>query len=583
MNTRKITVNVFIPFFLLLQTLCNAQEPMLFYTCKGSNVVLDLGVCPITGSTFSWSAGGVEISKLLNPAVKPLKTTSYLFKCTHPTGTIVTKTAKVVVIEEVKLDGDLSDRLEGSTLPFKAEIVGEIPADLSVKYIFTWSTPTSTGTKEVVNNLKMANVDIIAPIIPLTSTSHKEIITVSLQIKIGDKGICSPVTKKLNLIQLWINYFRDAAFGSSKDWKVVIRKPIEYSVNATSDCTCDWEISGPTKTWTLKNNMMTTLSNRDLEISPTSIVNIRVGGYDFTGKNSWLGSANGQVKLTCKDSKGNSKIRLLSDQITTNPSAVKIFFDMYKDVYGRNASHNSSTSTDANTRTGGLIFSLIPANMGALYFPPLWYLFWKEGNVIPKLNDLDRFGNPLFVWMADDPTPSAVQGYGAWTKISLSSGTPFEKIILHNQATKPNYGSVFTDKASKRFLLGGTGTHLQCLAETMRHELYHKFVDDIWGGPFTLGTSRVGHSDTDGLPDTEELLGYIADNLPLTYVNNPDTYNIRYSPIKYYVSALQDYSDNELRCLVMERDVSTIPLSATVIYYPSSDWSNSIDNINWTR
>lgn len=294
-------------------------------------------------------------------------------------------------------------------------------------------------------------------------------------------------------------------------------------------------------------------------------------------------AANGQIKLTCKDSKGNTKIRMLSDQIIINPSGVKIFFDMYKDVYGRKASHRGSISTDQNVRTSGLITSLIPANMGALYFPSLWYLFWKEGNVIPKLNDLDRFGNPLFVWMADDPTPRAVQGFGAWQKINLSGGATFEKVILHDQATKLNYGSPFKDKLLKSFLLGGTGTHLQCLAETMRHELYHKYVDEIWGGPFNLGTSRVGHSDTDGLPNTEELVGYVAANLPITYANNPDTYNIMYSPIKYFISLLQDYSDNEIRCLVMERDVSTIPLGATVIYYPSLDWSNSVDNINWTR
>lgn len=187
MNTRKITTGVFISFFLLLQTVCIAQvepsvSPMLLYICKGSGVVVDVGVCPAPGSKFSWSiVGGAEISTSLTHRVTPTKTTSYLFKCTHPTGGVVTKIVKVVVVEEVKLDGDVSDRLEGSTLPFKAEIVGDIPADLPIKYIFTWSTPTFTASKEVVNNLKMVNVDIKAPVIALTDVDNKELMKVSLQ------------------------------------------------------------------------------------------------------------------------------------------------------------------------------------------------------------------------------------------------------------------------------------------------------------------------------------------------------------------------------------------------------------------
>lgn len=186
MMIRKIAVHVFISCCLFFQTLSIAQisptvSPMLLYSCKGSSIVLDLGICPITGSTFSWSAGATVISTKLNPTVNPIKTTSYLFTCTHPTGGVVIKILKVIVVEDFKLDGDISDRLEGSKLPFKGEVVGDIPADLAIKYVFTWTTPSATGSKEVINNLKMANVDITAPIIPLTSTSHKELMTVSLQ------------------------------------------------------------------------------------------------------------------------------------------------------------------------------------------------------------------------------------------------------------------------------------------------------------------------------------------------------------------------------------------------------------------
>ena len=203
------------------------------------------------------------------------------------------------------------------------------------------------------------------------------------------------------------------------------------------------------------------MSNNDLQISYSSIYGFPASVLVFTGKNNWLGTANGQVKVTCTDAKGNTLTRLLSEQVGTTPPNVKIFFDMYKTYTGTDPSHLNSKSLDKNLRFTGFLFSLKPQN-ASTYFPPLWYLFWKEGNVIPKLNDLNRYGESLFVWGADDPSPTATQSYGDTRIEILSNGVPFERITLYRLSTTTNYGIPFTDLNSKTFLKGGKGIHLQC-------------------------------------------------------------------------------------------------------------------------
>jgi hypothetical protein len=589
MKLEKIIFILF--YFMLLRFGANAQiapviKPMLFYICKGSSVALDLGICPKPGAIISWKAeGGLEISTALSPNISPIKTTNYLFECRHPDGLIVLKTAKVVVIEDVKLsfEKNLLECMDGSNLEITGEIVGDIPSDLAIKFSFTWEISTANDKKDVITTSKVSKVTIKTPIIALTNVNHEEQMKVNLQIKIEDKNMCLPVEKIIKLRQLWINYFRDAASGSAKDWKIVIGNPIESSVNATSDCKCDWTISGPTKTWILENYQATTLTNNNLKIKYSSIAQVVPGGYQFIGKNTWLGTANGQIKLVCTDARGNSRTRLLSEQVVSNPLTVKIFFNMYDDAIGRTSSHFQSTSVDENVRFSGLVYSLNPLNT-ASYHPPLWYLFWKDGNVIPRLNDVNSIGEPLFVWMASSPTVGVIE-YGGWLSTTIN-GLPFQRILLKNNATRVNsgVGRTITDLDRKTFPFGGSGKHLQCLAETMRHELYHKFIDNTWGG---VGPSRISHFDTDGIPDNEEILGYIADILPKTLFNTSDTYNIQYQPPAQFITPFYDYSDNELRCLVMERDVATPlavssnPTPLTVLYYPSLDWSNSINNINW--
>ena len=345
--TKKLIVAL-----LFVQTFSFAQvEPttaiISMYTCKGTEIELDLGICPPSGSKVSWkSEAGREISTSVKVIVKPSKTTSYLFQCTHTEGTITTiikKIVKVVVIETVKIkvEDNLTECMEGRNLAFTGEIVGDIPADLTIKYIFTWGT---IDKKEIPSASKIVNATIKAPVIALTDVDHEDMMKVNLQIKIGDKNICSPAEIKIKVIQLWINYFRDAApavSGSSKDWKIVIGKPVEFSVKATSDCKCDWDISGPTKTWALKNATSTALLNNTLKIDYSSIYGFSGGILGFSGKNDWLGTSNGQVKVTCTDAKGNTRTRLLKDQVVSNPPSVKIFFDMYLTFTGAIPSHKN--------------------------------------------------------------------------------------------------------------------------------------------------------------------------------------------------------------------------------------------------
>lgn len=606
MNTRKIAANIFILFFLLLQTLCVAQtgpivSPMQVYICKGTGVVLDLSICPVSGAKFSWSvAGGGEISTSLTHRVTPTKTTSYLFKCIHPNGSILTKTVKVVVIEEIKLKNikiedkelttDLRECWEESNITFKGEVVGDIPEDLQIKYIFSWGL-TSLFVKEVSSSTKTVNVTLKTPVVPPTSTTHREDMTVSLKIEIGGKTICTPVQKTITLVKLWIDAFSDQlGIGtSSKSWKIVIGNPIEYKVTGVNECTCDWKISGPYKTWDLNNNLGTGLSGNNLSIDYKSIHKKTGIDYDFIGENRWLGAVtkvdgvnkpNGEVTLVCKDGRGHTRTRLLSEQRSGVGSI--IFFNKDKDIRGLNPEHYKSDypgTTDAakEERLVGLLVSLQPQFIKNTYFPPLWYLFWKEGGVVNQLKATKSDGNPLFVWMVEPAI------YGKNIRNDM--------IVLTDNTVQMNDGAGFTgsfmDNNGETFFRGGIGTGIQCLAEIMRHELYHREVRMLWGG---IGAIRANHRDTDGLPDDEETINYREGRFPITSADSSDTYGIR-NPYATF-----DYSDNELRCLVLERGSSIgknvlgnpTPLGVVVEYYPfydwssNSDWSNGIYNKAWT-
>ena len=109
---------------------------------------------------------------------------------------------------------------------------------------------------------------------------------------------------------------------------------------------------------------------------------------------------------------------------------------------------------------------------------------------------------------------------------------------------------------------------MNCVAETLSHELYHVYCQLSWGG---LGI-RDGHSDTDGLPDTDEdtPTEYHGVHFSKTFISNSDTYLYGYPYVE------NDYSDQEVRCRVVERN-------ERLQIYKINDWAACVHNIKWMR
>lgn len=94
----------------------------------------------------------------------------------------------------------------------------------------------------------------------------------------------------------------------------------------------------------------------------------------------------------------------------------------------------------------------------------------------------------------------------------------------------------------------GTGSGIDCVAETIAHEKYHKYIYDTYNGQTD--------TDGDGVPDSVESTLFGINTLP----NDPDTYNMG--------GSYSSYGDNEIRCRKKE-------LNTGITVYPSKDWSDT--------
>ena len=178
------------------------------------------------------------------------------------------------------------------------------------------------------------------------------------------------VSKTINVYKLLITKFQD--YKSKKPWKVVVGQDIEAVASASPDVSgFNWEMpdlfNATEKSWRLQvsNTYYVKIPFSDLSINGAGTVN-RVKNADF-------GDKYGCVVVSCKDNSGNGVTHITASRNTTasydflmNPAkGAKVFFPM------------NVTLTGLPTYPKG-----IPNRSVA---KPIWYIFWKEGNVVEAL------------------------------------------------------------------------------------------------------------------------------------------------------------------------------------------------------
>lgn len=276
--------------------------------------------------------------------------------------------------------------------------------------------------------------------------------------------------------------------GTGKDWKVVVNGSIAYSAIASAHCT-SWE-------WDMEDGVPD-VWNPTGGTSKTG-TGMSIPNSDMPSSNSKFGDAYGTVNVYCEDADG-SEHQFYSTSM--NPSEkTRVFFDK-----------SASTNPDGSV--------------------PNWYYYWKSGNVCGINSDVHYDAGGDFGYYipgqdhvhVQDSAPTTNTGPETYTKVPGDSVT-----------------------------VTGQGVGIDCVAETIGHEKYHKYIYETYNGQ--------ADTDSDGIPDSIEST---MDGIN-TFVHDPDSYNMG----GHYSS----YGDNELRCRKKE-------LSPGIAVYPDRDWSE--DGRQW--
>lgn len=163
--------------------------------------------------------------------------------------------------------------------------------------------------------------------------------------------------------------------------------------------------------------------------------------------------------------------------------------------------------------------------------PPNWFYYWRGGGVCGIPSDAQYDASASFGYTR--PGVDSILRLGPLAPATNSGPETFT-------GASP-YGSV---------TVTGTGKGIQCVAETVAHEVYH----------LTLYNALAGRmdGDGDGIADADEgTLDGINSNSA-----DPDTFNLR-SIFPGYSA----YGDNEVRCRKKE-------LSPGITVLPAADWAN---------
>ncbi len=467
---------------------------------------------------YSWEPKtGLSDPRSPCPTATPDSTTTYKLKVV---GTDFSFTSEdemtVYVLEKLKLrvENNITECMEKREVTFTAIILGNLPAKLTdeIEYIFHYKkangidfTENELSSKTIQDNT--VETDTVLP----GDSDHKFKTSVYAEAKYKNGTLISD-TVNIDVYELWIKYFR-YFYDLTKEWKVVVGFYIDYSATASSDCkNWSWKMEdGVPDKWHLEGG------------------NEQTGHYmwiPFTdlaeAKNSDFGDAYGTITVSCEDEEGN-KYTFNSTELN-QPRKVQVFFDPDRNLEGL------SPSTEK---------------------PPCWFVFWKDGKVVEDM-DMD-----ICVYRND-------VAFGAWNaKQKLLKLGP---LACTNGDPEGDGPDMLTDMEGHVFYITGTGKHLECVAETITHELYHKVVSDSM-------YYVIPQSDSDSLPDLEEMhpnRWYFKKSNP----DNPDTYHFVEN---FGWPDYAEYADQEVRCRIIEL---TPYVKKT---FPDLDWSKDIENPKWQK
>jgi hypothetical protein len=472
---------------------------------KGSNgPVIGLYDDPL--SCYTW-----EPKKGLNdphspfPTASPDSTTTYKLKIVGPDFTFTLEDEMTVyVVDKFKLEveNNLTECMENRLLTFTSTLEGDLPAIFTdqVEFVFHYEGQDGLDhTKSELSYDAKEDFTVSSEISPASNSQHKYSKPFIAEAKYHGNTIASD-TLKIDVFELWIDYVR---FDATKPWKAVVGQAFELSAISSSDCkNWDWDLDKTgTFSWKPYGGTKKTTT---LTIPYSDLAN---------AKNSYFGETFGTVTVKCEDGEGNLYTFKSTDMIPSQK--VKVFFNPDKTIDGY-------TPTNSN--------------------PPSWFVFWKEGNVVDGI-DLFEYDHTL--------------DYGAYHH-------PSNTFYLGPLAGGQNSGpSILKDMSGNNFTHTGKGKHLQCLTETITHELYHKYVWDTWGPTLSQ------HNDSDVLPDDEEKVPGRAE-FPRSNPFADNTFGLTGD------YANTGYADTEVRCRIIE--LITGELKAT---HPDKDWSMDPENPQW--
>ena len=420
--------------------------------CEGESAVIGVLAC-VPDETYEWTGASCPVgtNNCSTVTVSPTETTTYYLEIFSPTnGPIGQHTYHVIVMEGVLLtvEDNLTDCMEKRMLTFNAGMLGEVPYEFSVPFVFTFTYIDGEGNsnKEVViSSDQHGQVCFQMKDVPISLMGgHSYIAQIDVEINLGGHK-CYSDKLNIEVFELWISAVRDNQ--SLKWWKVVVGTPIYYSATGSSNCfNWLWTMPDGGNHWGLNGGDMQsgemTIPYLDLALS----------------NNDDFGDIHGTIKVQCNDGDGNSHEFYSTDM--TPSVKVEVFFDKNKTLTGETADINNPD-------------------------PPAWFVFWKDGEVIDGMSQFHYNGGSC---------EASTLGYHNAGIVYLCPSAASSSFILPQQPltnsfTGQSYASI-----------GANGDHLDCAALIMAHELHHKAIFDSWWSPLILFL----HDDADKIPDEEE-------------------------------------------------------------------------------